>query len=114
MDLKEIIGFKVHGIIHYYPEKKLSISFYNSNWYIEFYDCLLVIDTGIINTEIEIAEEYEGEMGFIVGFREMKLPYSEYDNCKYFILKGKGRDEHYQNQIRIAYKHCKLEKLKND
>ena len=108
MELKEIIGFKVHGIIDYCPERRISISFYNTNMYIEFYECLLSIDTGIINTEIESAEEYGGEMGFIVAFREMKLPYKEYDDRMYFIIKGKGRKEHYQNQIRIACKRMEI------
>lgn len=30
-EIKEILGLKVHGIIHYYNEKKISISFDDSN-----------------------------------------------------------------------------------
>lgn len=68
---------------------------------LEFYGCPLIFDSGIVGKILHIAEEYNGEMGFVLTFREMKLDANEY---KYFLLKGEEGKEHYQNQMRIAYK----------
>ncbi|WP_343615943.1 hypothetical protein [Flavobacterium sp.] len=101
----KILGLKVHAIIHYYSEKKISISFDNTNSRLEFYDCPIIFDSGIIGKKIQIAEEYKGEMSFVIVFREMKLDVDDYN---YFIIKGEEGKEHYQNQIRIAYKRMEI------
>lgn len=98
----EIIGLKVRGVIHNYNLKRLSMSFYDRNELLIFYDCPVVIDTGIIGKEITIANEYEGEMSFIIMFREMKLINT--DDYNYFIIQGEEGERHSDNQLRIAYK----------
>lgn len=99
--IEKILGLTVHAVIHYYIEKKISISFDSSNIRVEFYDCPLVFDSGIMGKNIQIAEEYNGEMSFVIVFKENKLNVDDY---KFFILKGEEGNEHYQNQMRIAYK----------
>nr|WP_315238659.1 hypothetical protein [uncultured Flavobacterium sp.] len=103
--ITEIFGLQIHAIIHYYNEKKISISFDNTNIRIEFYNCPLVFDSGIIGKKVLVAERYKGEMSFVLVFREMKL---DVDDYKYFIIKGQEGLEHYQNQIRIAYQSMEI------
>jgi hypothetical protein len=104
-EIEEILGLKVHAIIHYYSEKKISISFESSNVRLEFYDCPLIFDSGLIGKNIQVAEEYKGEMSFVIVFRELKL---DVDDYSFFILKGEQGSEHYQNQMRIAYKRMEI------
>ncbi|TDW52802.1 hypothetical protein EV144_1011495 [Flavobacterium sp. 270] len=98
--ITEILGLQIHAIIHYYNQKKISMSFENSNIRIQFNNCPLVFDSGIIGKKVKVAEQYRGEMSFVLVFREMKL---DVDDYRYFMLKGEEGNEHYQNQIRIAY-----------
>ncbi|URM35545.1 hypothetical protein [Flavobacterium anhuiense] len=104
----KIKGLKVRGIIHNYNLKKLSISFYDTNESLIFYDCPVSFDTGIIGKEIRIVNEYSGEMSFVIVFREMKLNSEDYN---YFIIKGEDGERHSQNQIRIAYKRIEFKEL---
>jgi hypothetical protein len=103
--IKEILGLKIHAIIHNYAEKKISISFDNTNKRIEFYDCPLVFDSGVIGKIVHIAEGYSGEMSFVILFREMGLDSEDYS---YFMIKGEEGIRHSQNQMRIAYKRLGL------
>ena len=97
--IEEILGLKIHGIIHYYNEQKMSISFDDSNINLEFYGCPLAFDSGIVSKIVHIAEEYNGEMGFVLTFKTMKL---DADDYKYFIIRCEDGEEHYQNQMRIT------------
>ncbi|AFK03010.1 hypothetical protein Emtol_1868 [Emticicia oligotrophica DSM 17448] len=105
---EEFIGLKVHAMIHYYNQNKLSISFENTNKYLVFHDCPLVFDSGIIGKIVKNLNDYKGEMSFVIVFREMNLDVDEYN---FFLIKGDGGKEHFQNEIRIAYKTIEVESI---
>ena len=68
----KILGYRIHAIIHYYYERKISISFDNTNTRLEFHECPLIFDSGIVGKKVQIAEKYKGEMSFVIVFKELK------------------------------------------
>ncbi len=102
---EEIINLTVTGINYYYKSEKVVILFDDETKYLTFSGCPLIFDSGIIGQKIKIAEEYNGEMGFVIGLKSDGL---DADNYRYFMLKGKEGKEYYQNQIRIACKSYEL------
>jgi len=99
--MEEIKNLTVTGVNHYYKSEKVVILFDDETKYLTFSECSLIFDSGIIGQKIKIAEEYNGEMGFVIGLKSIGL---DADDYKYFLLKGEDGQEHYQNQIRIACK----------
>lgn len=107
-NMKDILGLTVLGISFYSEMKKVVILFDEQKYSLNFRGCPLAIDTGIIGQKIRVAEEYSGEMGFVLELKKMKL---DVDDFKYFILEGRKGEEWYQNKLRIAYKYYEIEDL---
>ena len=111
MELQRVIGLSVRGITYSYNKNKISVGFETDETYtyLNFFECSLAFDSGIVGKVVQKAEEYGGEMGFVLALREMNLSADDY---KYFMLKGEGGKEHNQNLLRIAFKFFEIEVIK--
>lgn len=100
-----LIGQRIKGIVNISINKELIILFDNDKS-LHFYDCIMYIDSGVVNGVLKSIKEYSGEMGFVTTLREMNIDWDDYKFCYLNVS-----DEHpfsQQDKLRIAYKTVKL------
>jgi len=73
----------------------------NEHYYITFNECLLIYNNGIEGHVISLAEEYNGEMGFVLDARVHRIDIEEY---RYFRFTDNNEDWQLKKQIRIMCK----------
>lgn len=103
--VNSLIGLKIIGIINISLRQELIILF-EDNISLYFYDCIMYIDSGVINGITKCIKEYNGEMGFVISLKGNTIDWDEYSFC--YINIGEEEPFSQENKIRIAYKSAEI------
>jgi len=104
-NINSLIGLKITGIINLSIKQELIIMFDN-NMSLHFYNCIMYIDSGVINGNAKFIKEYSGEMGFVISLKGSDIDWDEYAFC--YINIGDDEPFSQEKKIRIAYKNGKV------
>ncbi|GEN72146.1 hypothetical protein [Chryseobacterium lathyri] len=100
-----LIGLKIKGIVSISINKELIILFDNDTS-LHFYDCIMYIDSGVVNGVLKSVKEYSGEMGFVTTLKGMNIDWDDYKFC--YLNVGDEYPFSQQDKLRIAYKTVQL------
>jgi hypothetical protein len=101
--LKKILDKRVTRIYHNYIEKSLII-YFNEEMTVEFYECAIVFDLGIVGHTITYAT-FTGTLGMTFELKRFKQNPDDY-NC--IILSRDIKDYENKNEMIISFKEYKF------
>jgi hypothetical protein len=101
--LKKILDKRVSKIYHNYIEKSLII-YFDEDFIVQFYDCVIVFDLGIIGHTITYAS-LTGTLGMSFELKRLKHNPDDY-NC--IILSRDIKDYENKNEMVISFKDLQL------
>lgn len=100
-NIDSLLGLKITGIINTSIKQELIVLFEN-NISLHFYDCIMYIDSGVINGTVKYIKEYTGEMGFVISLKGSNVDWDKYEFC--YINIGEEEPFSQEKKIRIAYR----------